>query len=107
MNDDWSLEQEGEATEEAVLIVAAARRRALGARRTVRRLGAVLWASFLGATASLVCVLLLPAEGWLPLNTPARAALAFALLWGLALIPAVIAAILATSMRRGGQHGAQ
>ncbi|WP_028081220.1 hypothetical protein [Solimonas soli] len=81
--------------EDAAAIVAAARRRALGGSREFRQISAVLWASFLGATASLCTLLLLPGEGWLPLNTPPKLAIGFIVLWLLALIPALIAAVLA------------
>jgi hypothetical protein len=95
MADEWKADPESDRSEEAAVIVAAAKGRALGSTDAWRQLSAVLWASFLGATASLLVVLLLPAEGWLPLNTAARAAAAFALLWLLALIPALIASVLA------------
>lgn len=99
---DIDLDADAEAAE---AIVGAAKRRALGGRRGLRQTSAVLWASFLGATVSLVCVLLLPADGWLPLRTPARAALGFAALWLLAFIPALIATVLAAPPEQEGRDG--
>jgi hypothetical protein len=82
--------------DEAAAIVAAARNRMLGASREFRQISAVLWASFLGAGVSLVTLLMLPAEGWLPLKTPIHVAAGFAVLWLLAVIPSLIATVLAT-----------
>ncbi|WP_028006633.1 hypothetical protein [Solimonas flava] len=101
MNDEPDLHAE----DEAPAIVAGARRRALGGRREFQQISAVLWASFLGASVSLITLLLLPAEGWLPLKTPARVAIGFAVLWLLAVVPALIAAVLATPVERGDQRG--
>ncbi|NGY03192.1 hypothetical protein [Solimonas terrae] len=95
MREPWDLDLEAGSDIDAHAIVGATQRRALGSRRRWRQFGAVLWASFLGATIALLFVVLLPAEGWLPLDTATRAALAFAVLWLLAFIPALIAAVLA------------
>lgn len=97
MSENWNVNLEDDADEgaEARAIVEAARRRALGGRREFRQISAVLWASFLGASVALATLLMLPAEGWLPLHTPAQLAAGFAVLWLLAVIPALIAAVLA------------
>lgn len=105
VSDPWNVDLETGGDHDAAAIVAAAQRRALGSRRRWRQLGAVLWSSFLGASVALVFVMLLPAEGWLPLNTAARAGLAFAALWLLAFIPALIAAVLAAPAEN--DHGAR
>jgi hypothetical protein len=77
-------------------VVSAARRRGLGERPWLRRISALLWASFLGAGLSTVALLLTPDSFPLPPETMSQTAWAFGVLWLLALVPALIAAILVT-----------
>lgn len=62
--------------------------------RSLRSVFAVGWSAFLGASLSLLVLLMMP-EGWLdsPVR-PSRLGFAFALLWVLALVPATFAALL-------------
>lgn len=77
-------------------VVAAARQRALGRRPWLRRFSALLWASFLGAAISTAALLLTPDSWPLPPSTLADTGKVFGVLWLLALVPAGIAAVLAT-----------
>lgn len=58
------------------------------------RRGALLWASFLGASASFATMLMLPAAWYEPGASLAELSALFLIGWGLALVPAVIAALL-------------
>ena len=82
-----------------VHIVEAAARRGLGARPAWQRAAAVLWSSFLGATCSLLTLLLTPEEWMTPPYSEARLAAIFATAWLLAMIPAIAASYLATPSR--------
>ncbi len=88
--------------EDAAALVRAAATRGLARRHGWRLFASVLWSGFLGATVSLVVVLLMP-EGWLdpPVDLGALSAM-FALMWALALVPAFLQALL--SMMPDGPH---
>lgn len=81
-------------------ITRAAAQRALGGNRQLRQISAVLWASFLGATATIATILALPVGELIPPQTPHHVALLFLIGWLLAVIPALIAAVLATPVRK-------
>lgn len=85
---------ESDEEHEAHRIVEHAAERALGARPCVREVFALIWSAVLGASLSLLALLLMP-EDWL--ETPVgfeRLALAFIALWVLALVPALSQALL-------------
>ncbi len=90
MNADADVDQH----EDAAALVQAAATRGLAHRRGWRLFASVLWSGFLGATVSLMVVLLMP-EGWLdpPMGLGTLSAV-FALLWVLALVPAFMQALL-------------
>ncbi len=88
------------ADDRADAITAAAAQRALGGSRQLRQVSAVLWASFLGATATIATIIALPAGELMPPQTPHHVALLFLIAWLLAVIPALIAAVLATPVRK-------
>ena len=71
-----------------------------GGSRQLRQVSAVLWASFLGATATIATIIALPAGELMPPQTPHHVALLFLIAWLLAVIPALIAAVLATPVRK-------
>lgn len=80
--------------EDAAEILRIARNRALGARPGLRLLAITLWSAFLGAIVLLAAFLLaLPHEGE-PIGFD-RLAAVFLVLWALAAIPALSAALLA------------
>ncbi|MDD3763607.1 MAG: hypothetical protein PHP86_09995 [Nevskiales bacterium] len=80
--------------EEAAAILRAARERALGARPGLRLLAITAWSSFLGAVVLLAAWLLaLPGDG--ETIEFENLALVFVVLWALAAIPALSAALLA------------
>lgn len=104
MNQDPPLpsgpEENGQVEDRADVITTAAQRRALGGSRQLRQISAVLWASFLGATATIAVIVSAPALSHLiPPHTPQQLALVFIIAWGLAAIPALIAAVLATPVK--------
>lgn len=75
-------------------VVAVASARALGSRPVLRSVANVGWSAFLGASLSLVTVLLVP-EDWLdPPVDFGRLSLLFLGLWTLALVPALSAVLL-------------
>lgn len=80
--------------EDPAEILRAARNRALGARPAWRLLAISTWSGFLGAVALMAAWLLaMPADGE-PLDL-GRLAEVFILLWALACVPAISAALLA------------
>lgn len=80
--------------DDAAGILRAARRRALGTRPSLRLLAITAWSAFIGAVALFAAFLLaLPHEGE-PLGF-GRLAAVFVVLWALAAIPALTAAMLA------------
>lgn len=85
-------------------IVENAAARVLGRRPRLRELAAIAWSAFLGASVSLLAVLLVP-DGWFdaPLGFE-RLAVVFVLLWILAMIPAASQALL--SRRAPGKSDA-
>lgn len=92
--------------EDDVEFVPVHRPRGLDTRPGLRCLAALLWTSFMGATIAMIVILVLP-EGWLdPPLTFERLAACFALLWSLALLPAVGMALLATRPPRPGNSDA-
>ncbi|MDE2149987.1 MAG: hypothetical protein KGJ55_09190 [Gammaproteobacteria bacterium] len=84
---------------EARGITQGAARRALGERPLLRRISLILWPAFLGAAATMLALLLVPENFVLPPQTPGGTAIVFMALWLLALIPAWIAAVLASPAR--------
>lgn len=78
-------------------------RRALDERPAARRVAAVLWSAFLGASCSMVVLLLAPETWALQDLDPGRAALAFIVLFALAVVPALSAMLLSTPADR--DHG--
>lgn len=80
--------------DDAAGILRAARRRALGTRPCLRLLAITAWSAFIGAVVLLAAFLLaLPHEGE-PLGF-GRLGVVFLVLWALAAIPALAAAVLA------------
>lgn len=90
--EDDGRDAEGEP--HAQVIVEAAATRGLGRRPLAREMFAVAWSAALGASLSLLVLLLMP-EDWM--ETPVgfeRLAIAFTVLWVLALVPALSQALL-------------
>lgn len=79
---------------EAAQIVGHASRRGLGTRPGLRNAAAMVWAAFLGATASTAVLMLLP-DQWLsiPMSFD-RLAIIFGVAFALALIPAATVCLL-------------
>lgn len=84
-------------------ITHAAAARGLGSRAQLRTAANVSWSAFIGASLSMLILLLIP-EGWLdaPLTFD-RLTLLFFGLWALALVPALFAALL-SSHTDGNRH---
>jgi hypothetical protein len=94
-------------------IVAHASRRALGRRPGLQRASAIAWAAFIGAACMMGVGLLLP-EDWLTAPVSfSRLAYAFAMSWGLSLIPAIAANLLSpprcppATRAQEDEHGAR
>lgn len=85
---------------DAMALVRDAAQRGLARSRGLRLFASVVWSGFLGATAALAVVLLVP-EGWLdpPVDLGTLSAV-FALLWVLAIVPAFFQALLSAPPER-------
>jgi hypothetical protein len=68
--------------------------RGLGRRPRLRRLSVLLWSSFVGAALSTTVLLLLPENWSLPLPELGGIGITFLLMWLLAMVPALFAAVL-------------
>lgn len=75
--------------------------RGLGLRPWVRLLAVTLWSSFLGAALATVVLLFMPENWSLPLSSLGSIGVTFLLMWLLAMVPALLAAVLATPRLRG------
>lgn len=73
--------------------------RGLGLRPWLRLLAVTLWSSFLGAALSTIVLLFLPDNWSLPTSSLTSIGVTFLLMWLLAMVPALLAAVLAAPRR--------
>jgi predicted anti-sigma-YlaC factor YlaD len=97
MSDQQKMDDHFSDREDAEAIVAQAARRGLGGRPGLRRLSAVLWAAFLGASVMILVLVLTPEEWFAEPIDLGRLALGFGISFGLSLIPAVAACVLSAA----------
>lgn len=105
MNGNREIDHDPDGPDAGAIVLRAASR-GLGSSPRLRGVAAVLWSAFVGASVSLLVILLVP-EDWLdPPVGLGRLTAVFGVLFLLALVPAISAALL-THTQTGGSGDAR